>query len=105
MSKSKLARKGIIDLILPHCSPSLTEARVAHGQGKNLEVGADTEAMEGYCLLACSPWLACSSDFYSTQTDQPRDSTTHTPPTLVRDHHHQSLIKKTPYRLACGLIL
>jgi hypothetical protein len=27
-------------------------------QGRNLEAEADTEAMEGCCLLACSPWLA-----------------------------------------------
>ena len=29
-------------------------------QGRNLEAGADAEAMEGSCLLACSPWLAQS---------------------------------------------
>ena len=27
-------------------------------QGKNLEAGADAEAMEGRCLLACPPRLA-----------------------------------------------
>jgi hypothetical protein len=27
-------------------------------QGSNLEAGADAEAMENYCLLACSSWLA-----------------------------------------------
>jgi hypothetical protein len=27
-------------------------------QGQNLEAGADEEAMEECCLLACSPWLA-----------------------------------------------
>ena len=27
-------------------------------EGKNLKVGADTEDMDGCCLLACSPWLA-----------------------------------------------
>ena len=32
-------------------------------QGRNLEAGAEAEAMEaeamdGYCLLVCSPWLA-----------------------------------------------
>jgi hypothetical protein len=26
--------------------------------GRNLEAGADAEAMEGCCLLACFPWLA-----------------------------------------------
>ena len=27
-------------------------------QGKNLEAGADSEALSGCCLLACSSWLA-----------------------------------------------
>jgi hypothetical protein len=27
-------------------------------QGWNLEAGADAEAIEGCCLLACSTWLA-----------------------------------------------
>jgi hypothetical protein len=27
-------------------------------QGRNLEAGADVEAMEGFFLLACFPWLA-----------------------------------------------
>jgi hypothetical protein len=27
-------------------------------QGRNLEAGADANAMEKFCLLACFPWLA-----------------------------------------------
>ena len=27
-------------------------------EGRNLEAGADAEAMEGCCLLDCFPWLA-----------------------------------------------
>ena len=27
-------------------------------QDRNMEAGDDTEAMEAYCLLACSLWLA-----------------------------------------------
>jgi hypothetical protein len=27
-------------------------------QSRNLEAGADVEAIEEYCLLACFPWLA-----------------------------------------------
>jgi hypothetical protein len=27
-------------------------------QDRNLEAGADAEAVEGSCLLACFPWLA-----------------------------------------------
>jgi hypothetical protein len=34
-----------------------TLCTVVH-QGRNLETGADTEAMEKCCLLACSSWLA-----------------------------------------------
>ena len=30
----------------------------AEAQGRNLEAGADAEAMEGCCLLACFPWFA-----------------------------------------------
>jgi hypothetical protein len=29
-----------------------------HKYGRSLEAGADTEAMEGCCVLACSSWLA-----------------------------------------------
>ena len=29
-----------------------------NSQSRNLEAGADAEAMEGHCLLAYSPWLA-----------------------------------------------
>jgi hypothetical protein len=45
-----LGRKGFIS--------AYTEGK----QGRNLETGADPEAIEEYCLLACSPWLA-KSDF------------------------------------------
>ena len=51
----------------------------------NLEAGADTEAMEGCCLLACfSALLSLLS--YRTQDYQPRDDTTHYrlgPPPLI----------------------
>jgi hypothetical protein len=42
-------------------------------QGRNLEAGADSKALEGYCLLACFPWLAS----YKTQDYQPRNITIH----------------------------
>jgi hypothetical protein len=41
-------------------------------QARSLEAGADAEATEGCCSLACSPWLA-----YRTQEHQPRSGTTH----------------------------
>ena len=37
---------------------SLEEARAGTQAGQELEAGADAEAMEGCCLLACFPWLA-----------------------------------------------
>ena len=37
---------------------SLRETKAGTTQGRHLEAGADAEAMEGCCLLACSPWLA-----------------------------------------------
>ena len=39
-------------------SVSLKEVRTGIETGQNLEAGADTDTMEGCCLLACSPWLA-----------------------------------------------
>ena len=34
-------------------------------EAENLEAGADAEAMEECCLLACSPWLAHPAFLYS----------------------------------------
>jgi hypothetical protein len=31
---------------------------IGQSQDWNLEAGADAEAIEGCCILACSPWLA-----------------------------------------------
>ena len=36
----------------------ITKGRQELTQGRNLEAGADAEAMEGCFLLACFPWLA-----------------------------------------------
>ena len=43
MTKSKLWRKELTWLTLPHCSPFGTELK----QGINLEAGADVDTMEG----------------------------------------------------------
>jgi hypothetical protein len=56
MSRSKLRRKGFIQLILPYCCSSPKEVRTGTQAGQ--EAGADAEAMEGCYLLACFPWLA-----------------------------------------------
>jgi len=54
--RSKLGRKGFIQLTLPHCCSSPKEVRTGTEAGQ--EAGADAEVMEGCCLLACFCWLA-----------------------------------------------
>jgi hypothetical protein len=56
MTKKHLGRKGFIQLTLPYCCLSPKEVRTGTQAGQ--EAGADTEAMEGYSLLACFRWLA-----------------------------------------------
>jgi len=53
--RSKLERKGFIQLTLPHCCSSPKEVRTGTQVGQELEAGADTEAMEGCYLLTCFP--------------------------------------------------
>lgn len=45
-------------------------------QGRNLESAADTEAVEGYCLLTCSQQFAPNSS-YRRQDNHPRNDITH----------------------------
>jgi hypothetical protein len=57
MTKKKVGRKGFIWLILLDHSPTVhhwTSAQELKA-GRNLEVGADAEAMEECCFLACFP--------------------------------------------------
>jgi hypothetical protein len=58
MTKKQVGRKGFIQLTLPHCCSSPRKSEQELTQDRNLEAGADAEAMEGCCLLACFPWLA-----------------------------------------------
>jgi len=54
-------------------------------QDRNLEAGADAEAVEEGCLLACFPWLSQPAS-YRTQDHQPRDGTAHSglgPPSSI----------------------
>jgi hypothetical protein len=55
-SRSKLGRKGFIQLTLPYCCSSPKEVRTGTQTGQ--KAGADAEAMEGCSLLPCFPWLA-----------------------------------------------
>jgi hypothetical protein len=61
MTKSKLGRKGFIQLTLPSSKFAGHHQRKAGQelkQGRILEAGADTEAMEECCLLTYPSWLA-----------------------------------------------
>jgi hypothetical protein len=51
--RSKLGRKGFIQLTLPYCCLSPKEVRTGTQAGQ--DIGADAEAMEGCYLLACFP--------------------------------------------------
>ena len=54
LTKSNSVRKGKLSTSL-----FITEgSQDRNSQGRNLEAGADTEAMEECCLLVDSPWLA-----------------------------------------------
>jgi hypothetical protein len=78
--RSKLRRKGFIQLTFPHYYSSPKEVRTRTQAGQ--EAGADAEAIEGCYLLACFPWLAQPALLlsYRTQDYQPRDGTTHNEP-------------------------
>lgn len=55
-----MREEEIVSLILPSNSstPKVPEDKNSLTQGRNLEAGAEAEAMEECCLLACSPWSA-----------------------------------------------
>jgi hypothetical protein len=54
--RSRLGKKGFIQLTFPHFCSSPKEVRTGTHTGQ--EAGADAETMEGCYLLACFPWLA-----------------------------------------------
>jgi hypothetical protein len=57
MTKSNMGRKGFISLTSysPSSREVMTETWKQEPGGRNLEAGADAEATEECCLLACSP--------------------------------------------------
>jgi hypothetical protein len=90
----KLGRKGLIWLTLPHYCSLLKELK----QGRNLEAGADTEAMEGCHLLSCFTWLWFS-------LIEPRTTSLRmAPPTMGQAHPCESLLKKMPIGLPAAFI-
>jgi hypothetical protein len=58
MTKKQIGEERVylFSLHFPHCCSSPKEVRTGTQAGQ--EAGADAEAMEGYFLLACLPWLA-----------------------------------------------
>jgi hypothetical protein len=85
--KANWGRKSLFDLYFHINCSSLKEAR-AGTQRRNLEAGANAEAMEVECCL-----LACSACFLVEPT-----SPEVTPPTMGWAFPCQSLIKKMSYR-------
>jgi hypothetical protein len=58
VTKTGLGRREFIRLTRPYHGPLLEEVGTETQTRRNLEAGADAEAMEGCCLLACSSWRA-----------------------------------------------
>lgn len=52
-TKSSLEREGLFQLTFLHYSTSQKEITAA-SEGRNLETGTETEAVEKCCLLTCS---------------------------------------------------
>ena len=78
MTRSRMGRKG-----RAHSAPTSTallikEVRAGSQQaGRNLETGADAEAMEKCSLNQLAPRSLLSLLFYTTLDHQPRDGTAH----------------------------
>jgi hypothetical protein len=56
MTKKQVGEERVYSAYTPYCYSSSKEVRTVTQAGQ--EAGADAEAMEGYYLLACFPWLA-----------------------------------------------
>jgi hypothetical protein len=81
--RSKLGRKGFIQLTLPHCFSSPKEVKTGTLAGQ--KAGADAEAMEGCFFPGLLP-LACSACFLiEPKNCQSRDGPTHKGPSPL-DH-------------------
>ena len=94
--QSNLRRKGFIWLTLPHHCSSLKEVRTGAQICRNLETGADADAKEGCCLLACSACFVIEPRVTSLGV---------APPTMGLALPLQSLIKKMLCRLVNSPIL
>jgi len=54
--RSNLGRKGFVWLSSPE-SQSIERIQVRNSNSRNMEVETDAEAMEGCCLLTCTPYF------------------------------------------------
>jgi hypothetical protein len=63
-------------------------------QGRNMEAGADAEAITGCCLLACSPWLGSVCFLIEPKTTHLLREAT---PTMGWTLPYQSLFKNMLY--------
>ena len=96
MTKSNLGRKR---LIYPAAfGPVSVEFRVGI-KGRNLETGAEADAIEEYCLLTCPPWLAQPASFYAPGPYSGTGIANNELDTSA------SISKKAPHRLACRPLL
>ena len=77
MTKGPFVEERVYWVRLPyHTVPHGRKSGQELKQGRNPEAGADAEAMEGYCLLACSSWSLLSLLSYRIQEHQPSGGTT-----------------------------
>lgn len=89
MIKSNVGQNGLFQLT-GHSLP-FREAR-AEAQGRNLDVGAETQATEDCYLLVCSPWFPQPALLHNPRL--PRGDTAHSGLGLS----HQALNKKMPHK-------
>jgi hypothetical protein len=80
MTKKQVGEERVYSAYkFPYCCSLVKEVRTGTQEGQG--AGADAEAMEGWSLLACFPWLAQPAlGSYRTQDYQPRDGPTHKGP-------------------------
>ena len=102
MTKATWGEKGLFGLHF-HITIYHQRNQARLEQGRNLEVGADAEALGGGGVLLTGLHLvACSACFLI----EPRTICPGMAPSKIREAlPHHSLIKKLSYKLTCSLIL
>jgi hypothetical protein len=75
LSKATWEAKSLFGLDFHITVPHRRKSGQELPQGRNLETGAEAEAMQGCCLLTCSLWSPQLA-FYRTRDHRPRDGPT-----------------------------